>query len=122
MKRDWIATGRRPTGLCGAALLLAARCFNFNRTVADVVHVVHISEAVVRKRLDEFSQTPSSALTIDEFATIDLEHCEDPPAFREARRKARELQLQKEEEALKEIEAEVFLSVHLKLPSLLASP
>ncbi|VDN24460.1 unnamed protein product [Gongylonema pulchrum] len=85
MKRDWIATGRRPTGLCGAALLLAARCFNFNRTVADV------------------------------------EHCEDPPAFREARRKARELQLQKEEEALKEIEAEVFRSVHLKLPSLLAS-
>lgn len=72
MKRDWIATGRRPTGLCGAALLLAARCYNFNRTVADVVRVVHVSEAVVRKRLDEFGQTPSSTLTIDEFTTIDL--------------------------------------------------
>lgn len=72
MKRDWIATGRRPTGLCGAALLLAARCFNFNRTVADVVRVVHISEAVVKKRLDEFGQTPSSTLTIDEFTSVDL--------------------------------------------------
>lgn len=72
MKRDWIATGRRPTGLCGAALLLAARCYNFNRTVADVVRVVHISEAVVKKRLDEFGQTPSSTLTIDEFTSVDL--------------------------------------------------
>lgn len=35
------------------------------------------------------------------------EHCEDPPAFRESRRKAHELQLQKEEEALRKIELEV---------------
>lgn len=33
MKRDWIDVGRRPTGLCGAALLLAARFHNFNRLV-----------------------------------------------------------------------------------------
>lgn len=72
MKRDWIATGRRPTGLCGAALVLAARSCNFNRTIADIVRVVHVSEAVVRKRLDEFGQTPSSSLTIDEFASVDL--------------------------------------------------
>lgn len=72
MKRDWMSTGRRPTGLCGAALLLAARAYNCNRTIADIVRVVHISESVVRKRLDEFALTPSSALTIDEFATVDL--------------------------------------------------
>uniref|UniRef100_A0A0N5ALQ2 B-related factor 1 n=1 Tax=Syphacia muris TaxID=451379 RepID=A0A0N5ALQ2_9BILA len=107
MKRDWIATGRRPTGLCGAALLLAARCCNFNRTIADVVRVVHVSEGVVRKRLDEFGQTPSSSLTIDEFSSVDLEHCEDPPAFQEAKRKLRALQKQKEEEEVKKMEAEV---------------
>ncbi|VDO20362.1 unnamed protein product, partial [Heligmosomoides polygyrus] len=98
MKRDWMSMGRRPTGLCGAALLLAARSYNFNRTISDVVKVVHISESVVRKRLDEFSKTPSSALTIDEFSTVDLEHEEDPPAFRESRRKAREEQLAREAE------------------------
>ncbi|CAJ0585766.1 unnamed protein product, partial [Mesorhabditis spiculigera] len=97
MKRDWMATGRRPTGLCGAALLLAARANNFNRSVQDIVRVVHISEQVVRKRLDEFSQTPSANLTVDEFATLDLEHSEDPPAFREARRKAREEQIRREQ-------------------------
>jgi transcription factor IIIB subunit 2 len=72
MKRDWMATGRRPTGICGAALLLAARAFNVNRAVSDIVKVVHISETVVRKRLDEFSNTASGNLTIDEFNVIDL--------------------------------------------------
>ncbi|VDO48119.1 unnamed protein product [Haemonchus placei] len=107
MKRDWLSMGRRPTGLCGAALLLAARAYNFNRTIGDVVKVVHISESVVRKRLDEFSRTPSSALTIDEFSTIDLEHEEDPPAFQESRRKAREEQLEKEARMTAEMEREV---------------
>ncbi|EGT55731.1 CBN-BRF-1 protein [Caenorhabditis brenneri] len=98
MKRDWMSTGRRPTGICGAALLIAARSMNFNRSISDIVRVVHISESVIRKRLDEFSQTPSGSLTIDEFSTVDLEHSEDPPAYREARRKAREEQLRKEAE------------------------
>lgn len=98
MKRDWMSTGRRPTGICGAALLIAARSLNFNRSINDIVRVVHISEGVIRKRLDEFSQTPSGSLTIDEFSTVDLEHSEDPPAYRESRRKAREDQLRKEAE------------------------
>ncbi|KAI6232742.1 B-related factor 1 [Aphelenchoides fujianensis] len=70
MKRDWMATGRRPTGICGAALLLAARAFNINRSVTDIVRVVHISETVVRKRIDEFTNTPSGGLTIDEFNIV----------------------------------------------------
>uniref|UniRef100_A0A8R1DVB7 TFIIB-type domain-containing protein n=2 Tax=Caenorhabditis japonica TaxID=281687 RepID=A0A8R1DVB7_CAEJA len=98
MKRDWMSTGRRPTGICGAALLIAARSLNFNRSIGDIVRVVHISESVIRKRLDEFSQTPSGSLTIDEFSTVDLEHSEDPPAYRDARRRAREDQLRKEAE------------------------
>ncbi|KAK6034081.1 transcription factor TFIIB repeat-containing domain protein [Cooperia oncophora] len=115
MKRDWMSMGRRPTGLCGAALLLAARAYNFNRTISDVVKVVHISESVVRKRLDEFSKTPSSALTIDEFTTIDLEHEEDPPAFRESRRKAREEQIAKEAEMTAQMERELVLGVERDL-------
>uniref|UniRef100_A0A7E4V1A2 B-related factor 1 n=1 Tax=Panagrellus redivivus TaxID=6233 RepID=A0A7E4V1A2_PANRE len=97
MKRDWMATGRRPTGLCGAALLLASRAYGFSRSISDVVRIVHISDTVVRKRLDEFASTPSGGLTIDEFASVDLEHSEDPPAFQEARRRAREEKRKKEE-------------------------
>lgn len=72
MKRDWLGMGRRPTGLCGAALLLAARAHNYNRSIADIVRVVHISESVVRKRLDEFASTPSGSLTIEDFNNVDL--------------------------------------------------
>lgn len=41
-------------------------------------------------RLIEFGDTPSSALTLEEFMTVDLEEEQDPPAFKAARKKDRE--------------------------------
>lgn len=90
MKRDSIHTGRRPSGLCGAALLIAARLHEFNRTVEDVIRVVKVHESTLRKRLMEFGETPSSALTLDEFMSVDLEEEQDPPSFKAARKKDRE--------------------------------
>jgi transcription factor IIIB subunit 2 len=37
MRADWINTGRRPAGICGACLLLAARVHGFHRTRAQVI-------------------------------------------------------------------------------------
>jgi len=34
MNRSWITTGRRPNGLCGAAILIAAKIHGFRRTPA----------------------------------------------------------------------------------------
>ncbi|KAB0795642.1 hypothetical protein PPYR_02659 [Photinus pyralis] len=100
MKRDSIHSGRRPSGLCGAALLMAARLHNFNRTPVDIVKIVKIHESTLRKRLMEFGDTPSSALTLDEFMTVDLEEEQDPPSFKAARKKDKErLQKLMEEEA-----------------------
>lgn len=90
MKRDCIHSGRRPSGLCGAALLIAARMHNFSRAPADVVRIVKVHETTLRKRLMEFGDTPSSALTLDEFMTVDLEAEQDPPAFKAARKKDKE--------------------------------
>lgn len=90
MKRDSIHTGRRPSGLCGAALLIAARLHEFNRTVDDVIKIVKVHESTLRKRLMEFGETPSSALTLDEFMNVDLEEEQDPPSFKAARKKDRE--------------------------------
>ena len=50
---------------------------------------MNVGESVVRKRLEEFAVTPSSALTMDEFLSVDLEESEDPPAFREAKNKVK---------------------------------
>ena len=43
MKKDWMHFGRRPSGLCGAALLIAARLHAFNRSVYDVIKVIFYS-------------------------------------------------------------------------------
>ncbi|KOC67649.1 Transcription factor IIIB 90 kDa subunit [Habropoda laboriosa] len=90
MKRDSIHSGRRPSGLCGAALLMAARLHEFNRSPADIIKVVKVHESTLRKRLIEFGDTPSSSLTLEEFMTVDLEEEQDPPAFKVARKKDRE--------------------------------
>ncbi|XP_053358087.1 BRF1 RNA polymerase III transcription initiation factor subunit a [Clarias gariepinus] len=97
MKRDWMHTGRRPSGLCGAALLVAARMHEFRRTIKDVIGVVKVCEATLRKRLNEFEETPTSELTIDEFMRVDLDQECDPPSFKAGQRK---LRLQKIEEEL----------------------
>ena len=81
MNRDWMTPGRRPAGVCGAALILAARMNNFRRSVREVVFVVKVQEQTIFNRLDEFRATDSSTLTVEEFRTIDLERTADPPAF-----------------------------------------
>eukprot|EP00088_Acartia_fossae_P003412 TRINITY_DN11429_c0_g1_i6.p1 TRINITY_DN11429_c0_g1~~TRINITY_DN11429_c0_g1_i6.p1 ORF type:complete len:706 (+),score=171.72 TRINITY_DN11429_c0_g1_i6:368-2485(+) len=93
MKKDWIHFGRRPSGLCGAALLIAARLHEFSRSINDVIKVVKVHESTLRKRLSEFGETPASQLTLDEFMTVDLDAMteeQDPPSFKAARRKDRE--------------------------------
>merc|ERR1719369_1019340 len=94
MKKDWIHLGRRPSGLCGAALLIAARLHEFNRSFENVLKVVKVHESTLRKRLNEFGQTSASQLTLDEFLAADLEAMTeemDPPCFTAARNKDQEL-------------------------------
>ena len=62
MKRDWMQTGRRPNGICGAALWVAAQIHGFSPSKRDVVAVVHVGESTLKKRLSEFENTPSAAL------------------------------------------------------------
>ncbi|KAL8816866.1 MAG: hypothetical protein Q9223_004202 [Gallowayella weberi] len=100
MKHDWISHGRRPAGICGAALLLAARMNNFRRTVREVVYIVKVAEVTVSKRLDEFKSTESSGLTVAQFRDPDLSPPPqaDPPAFKskeKAKAKAKEKKRQK---------------------------
>ncbi|XP_071874920.1 brf RNA polymerase III subunit isoform X1 [Bombus fervidus] len=108
MKRDSIHSGRRPSGLCGAALLMAARLHEFNRSPADIIKIVKVHESTLRKRLIEFGDTPSSALTLEEFMTVDLEEEQDPPAFKAARKKDRErLQKLNIDTEINELQAEI---------------
>merc|ERR1719209_201918 len=92
MKKDWIHFGRRPSGLCGAALLISSRLHEFNRSLEDILKVVKVHESTLRKRLNEFGETPASQLTLDEFMNVDLDAMtdeQDPPSYKAARKKDR---------------------------------
>lgn len=84
-KTDWMVEGRRPAGICGACLLLAARMNHFRRSVTEIVQVVKIADVTLRKRLEEFKSTPSGQLTIEDFRSVWLEEEHNPPAFARAR-------------------------------------
>ncbi|XP_057197919.1 BRF1 RNA polymerase III transcription initiation factor subunit a isoform X2 [Triplophysa rosa] len=108
MKRDWMHTGRRPSGLCGAALLVSARMHQFRRTIKEVISVVKVCEATLRKRLNEFEDTPTSELTIEEFMRVDLEQECDPPSFTAGLKKQKLKQIEQElEKKVDDIEGEI---------------
>lgn len=85
--RDWMTAGRRPAGICGACILLAARMNNFRRSVQEVVQVVKIADVTLKKRLDEFKKTSSGNLTVADFRKVWLEEEMDPPAFTQGKEK-----------------------------------
>ncbi|GAP91785.1 putative brf1-like tbp-binding domain-containing protein [Rosellinia necatrix] len=82
MDRDWMTIGRHPSGICGACILMAARMWNFRRTVKEIVYVVKVATQTIEQRLDEFTATASSSLSIQDFLNREpLDSRHDPPSF-----------------------------------------
>ncbi|KAK5084668.1 transcription factor TFIIIB subunit brf1 [Lithohypha guttulata] len=71
MNRDWMTTGRRPAGVAGAAVIIAARMNNFRRTLREVVLVAKVTEITLSKRIEEFKETKSSKMSVEAFRAID---------------------------------------------------
>jgi len=81
MKRDWIVAGRRPAGICAAALLISARAHGFTRAHQDVTKVLRVCGMTITQRVKDFEATPSANLTLEQFNTVDLDMEADPPIF-----------------------------------------
>lgn len=92
MSDDWIHEGRRPAGIAGACLLLAARMNNFRRTHLEIVAVTHIGSQTIQKRLQEFKKTTSSDMTVDEFRKNKAQMPSLPPSFNKVREKQNKIQ------------------------------
>lgn len=71
MHRDWICMGRRPNGLCGAALLVAAQYHGVGCSAKDIADVVRITEGTIRNRLVEMRRTPLALLDKASFMAAD---------------------------------------------------
>ncbi|XP_030971581.1 transcription factor IIIB 90 kDa subunit-like isoform X2 [Quercus lobata] len=80
MKRDWMQTGRKPSGLCGAALYISALSHGYSFSKTDIVKIVHICEMTLTKRLIEFENTDSGSLTIEELTKNAVELKESVPS------------------------------------------
>ena len=83
-KRDWITTGRRPAGLCGASIYIAAKLNNIKIDINTISEVVNCSNETINTRLREFSQTKIASLSKEEFEGMSLSSSyieRDPPCF-----------------------------------------
>ena len=84
-QKDWITEGRRPAGICGACLMLAARMNHFRRSVSEVIQVVKIADVTLKARLQDFKNTPTGQLSVQDFRNVWLEEEHAPPAYLRAR-------------------------------------
>ena len=81
LKKDWVDSGRRPDGICAAAMLIAARSQGFNKTQQEVAKIFRVAPDTLRRRLEDFKATPSAQLTLDEFHKNDSALEFDPPVY-----------------------------------------
>ncbi|WVQ93112.1 hypothetical protein IAU59_000176 [Kwoniella sp. CBS 9459] len=92
-RADWMTQGRRPAGVCGACLIIAARMSNFLRTPEEVSQVVKVHADTIKKRLLEFAQTEMAKKTVAEWRALteaDLDRIsesERPPVMKAAEAK-----------------------------------
>ncbi|WOO85012.1 Transcription factor IIIB subunit [Vanrija pseudolonga] len=110
---DWMTAGRRPAGICGACIIIAARMNNFLRTPEEVAQVVKVSPLTIKKRLIEFSQTDAANKTVEEWrALTDAElaaadETELPPSMKREIAKKQKLEAErKRKRSLEEDEEE----------------
>ena len=84
--------GRRPAGIAGACVLLAARMNNFRRSHAEIVAVSHVGEETLQRRLNEF-KTKAGTLSVKSFREVENLESSNPPSFEKNR--AMELKISK---------------------------
>jgi transcription factor IIIB 90 kDa subunit len=80
MKRDWMQTGRRPAGVCGAALWLACHIHGLEISRKDIIKVVSIGESTMMHRVMELRNTAAGSMTLTEYkehAKMCLQHQKD---------------------------------------------
>lgn len=109
-KHDWLVQGRRPSGITGACLLIAARMNNFRRSVAEIVQVVKVADTTLKRRLDEFRDSKAGSMSINEFREMWDAPAENdalpPSAVRNRKKEAEDAQKKQAQEAETDAEDE----------------
>jgi transcription factor IIIB subunit 2 len=75
---DWMSEGRRPAGVCGACLLVAARMNGHHRTPEEIAQIVKVSPTTIKRRLLEFAQTGMADKTVEQWKKMTDEDLKAP--------------------------------------------
>ncbi|KAI5962504.1 BRF1 [Candida pseudojiufengensis] len=101
MSADWIHEGRRPAGIAGACVLLAARMNNFRRSHAEIVAISHVGQETLQRRLNEFKKSKAAQLSVKSFREDVQVESSNPPSFDKNRDEemkiAKQLQIRQQE-------------------------
>ena len=85
MDRDWIPTGRKPSGVCGAAIMLAAAKHGRDVPVDKIYKCARVCLTTINKRLKEIAKTEFAKLTFNDISqnpdVINDESNEIPPSM-----------------------------------------
>jgi transcription initiation factor TFIIIB Brf1 subunit/transcription initiation factor TFIIB len=81
LKKDWISTGRRPDGVCAAAMLIATRAHGFHKAQGEIAKLFRVSADTLKNRILDFKATPSAQLTVEQFHSNDTTEEYDPPSY-----------------------------------------
>lgn len=96
LDRDWIQTGRKPTGVVGTAIMIACRMHGVTVSKDKIREIARVCVSTINKRLKEISETELAKKSIDELklseTILDDDSRELPP-------------IMKKEKVKKEIEA-----------------
>ncbi|OHT04934.1 Transcription factor IIIB 70 kDa subunit [Tritrichomonas foetus] len=83
--RDWIQTGRKPAGICGAAIMLAAKVHGIDLSKDVILKCARVCSSTINKRLREVAKTELAKNSINELREnqdiIKEEAQELPPAM-----------------------------------------
>lgn len=115
MKDDWIAIGRRPMGVCAAALLVGCYVFNIQRTPEQVCDMARLTANTISKRLLEFSATPAAELpSIDDYQRSNETL---PPAFTDSSRLSTEDDMKADQRTLAALYYELIADAKVSAPA-----
>ncbi|WVW79472.1 hypothetical protein I302_101441 [Kwoniella bestiolae CBS 10118] len=112
-RADWMTQGRRPAGVCGACLIIAARMSNFLRTPDEVAQVVKVHPTTIKKRLLEFAQTEMAKKTVAEWRTLTdedldrIDEFEKPPVVKKQELQRIKVERLKQEQRESELGSDV---------------
>lgn len=116
MKRDWIQTGRRPTSICAAAILVSTKINGIERSKTQIAKVMRICEGTLNKRLTEMVNSSVGSMTIKDIENLPTKLSDStketrndaiaPPSFFKKKRKKTEKFKVKKEDNLRIIKNE----------------